>query len=38
MPMDDTLKTIARVIIIVAVVIYAVMILLGMAGHLPAFR
>jgi hypothetical protein len=38
LPMDETFKKVARVILIVALVIWAVYVLLGMLGAQPAFK
>jgi hypothetical protein len=38
LPIDETFKNIARVILIVALVIWAVYVLLGMVGAVPAFK
>jgi hypothetical protein len=38
LPMDETFKKVARVILIVALVIWAVYVLLGMIGAQPAFK
>jgi len=38
LPMDATLKQVARVLVIVILVIYAVYVVLGMVGHAPVWR